>query len=133
MFSAEESMRVFKNCVHAFIKSPFLFCFFNCCKLQRGEVLLLCLMSVHLYYSWRVYQSIYPMASYSILINRRFKHLLIFLYIYICMYIYTLFFIVQVQLSPFPHHHSPHPTHPSIPPLILPLFGFVHGSFIHVP
>ena len=33
----------------------------------------------------------------------------------------------------FPHHHSPHPSHPHFPPLILFLFGFVHVSFIHVP
>ena len=27
----------------------------------------------------------------------------------------------------------PHPTHPHLPPSVLSLFGFVHGSFIHVP
>ena len=35
-----------------------------------------------------------------------------------------------VTISP---HQSSHPSHPHLPPLILPLFGFVHVSFIHVP
>ena len=46
---------------------------------------------------------------------------------------YTSFFqIVQVQLSPFSCHTFPCPTHPHLPTSILPPFGFVHGSFIHV-
>ena len=40
--------------------------------------------------------------------------------------------VVQVQLSPFFSHHSPCPTHPHLPPSILPPFGFVHMSFIHI-
>ena len=41
---------------------------------------------------------------------------------------YFIFVVVQVQLSPFFPHHSPLP-----PPSIWTPFGFVHGSFIHVP
>ena len=36
------------------------------------------------------------------------------------------FIVVQVQLSPFSPHYSPHPSHPHFPPLILPPFCFVH-------
>ena len=45
------------------------------------------------------------------------------------------FIVVQVQLSPFPPSlpTPPQPSHPHFPPLILPLFGFAHGSFIHIP
>ena len=46
---------------------------------------------------------------------------------------FFLFFIaVQVQLSPFSCQHLT-PPHPHVPFSILPPFGFVHGSFIHVP
>ena len=41
--------------------------------------------------------------------------------------------VVQVQLSSFSLHHTPYPTHPCLPPLILLPFGFIHGSFLHVP
>ena len=42
--------------------------------------------------------------------------------------------VVQVQLSPFPPpHHSLHPSHPHVPPSILPSLGFVLVSFTHVP
>ena len=44
-----------------------------------------------------------------------------------------LFIVVQVQMSPFPPHHSPHPSYPYFPPLILTPFGFVYVYFIHVP
>ena len=47
--------------------------------------------------------------------------------------IFTFFIVVQVELSPFSPHHSPYPSHPHFPPLILTPFGFVHVSFIHVP
>ena len=53
--------------------------------------------------------------------------------IYVYVFIFKFFIVVQVQLSPFSHHHSPHLTHPHLSPSILPLFGFVHVSFIHVP
>ena len=45
----------------------------------------------------------------------------------------SFFIVVQVQLSPFFPYPSPPTTQPHLPPLILPLFGFVHESFIHVP
>ena len=51
----------------------------------------------------------------------------------IYLFIFKIFSVVQVQLSPFPHHHSPHHNHPHFLLLILPTFGFVHVSFIHVP
>ena len=35
-----------------------------------------------------------------------------------------------VSISPTTH---PHPSHPHLPPSILPSFGFVQDSFIHVP
>ena len=41
--------------------------------------------------------------------------------------------VVWIRLSPFSYHHFPLPLYPHIPPSILPLFGFIHGSFIHVP
>ena len=58
---------------------------------------------------------------------------LIFLsYRVLLLFTFKLFFIiVQIQLSP--STALPHPTHPHLPPSILPTFGFVHGSFIHVP
>ena len=40
---------------------------------------------------------------------------------------------VQIQLSPFSPTTFPCPTAPHLPPSILPPFGFVHGSSIHVP
>ena len=47
--------------------------------------------------------------------------------------LYFLFIVVQVQLSPFSCHHFP-PPHPPPPPTLNPSpFGFVHGSFTHVP
>ena len=49
--------------------------------------------------------------------------------------IFSLFFffvVVQVQLSPFTFHYSPLPQPSALPILILPPFGFVHVSFIHV-
>ena len=42
------------------------------------------------------------------------------------------FIVVQGQLSPF-SPTSPYPSHPHLPPSILPSFGFVQVSFIHVP
>ena len=42
------------------------------------------------------------------------------------------FIVVHAQLFPFSHHYFP-PSHPHPLLLILPPFGFVHGSFIHVP
>ena len=33
----------------------------------------------------------------------------------------------------FPPNTPPHPSHHHFPPLILPLFAYVHMSFIHVP
>ena len=33
----------------------------------------------------------------------------------------------------FPATTFPHPTHLHLPPSILPHFGFVHGSFMHIP
>ena len=53
-----------------------------------------------------------------------------FLYFFIAI---ISFILVQVQLSPFSFHHFPQPTHPHLPPSILPCFGFVLGSFIQVP
>ena len=46
---------------------------------------------------------------------------------------FSFFIVVQVRLSPFPPTAPPTPRHPHLPPSILPLFGFVHVSFIHVP
>ena len=43
------------------------------------------------------------------------------------------FIVVDVQLFPSLPYYSPHPSHPHFPPLTLPLFGFAHVSFIHVP
>ena len=40
------------------------------------------------------------------------------------------FIVVQIQLSAFSPAHT---SHPHLPPLIPPPFGFVHVSFIHVP
>ena len=41
----------------------------------------------------------------------------------------SFFVVVQVQLSPF-LPHSPDPSHPHLPPMILPPLGFVHVSFL---
>ena len=47
-------------------------------------------------------------------------------------YFFLHFFIVQVQLSPFCSHYCLQLSHPHFPPLILPLFDFVHVTFIYV-
>ena len=44
---------------------------------------------------------------------------------------FILFIVVRVQLSPFSHHYLPPPPPP--PTFDPSPFGFVHGSFIHVP
>ena len=47
--------------------------------------------------------------------------------------LFIYFIVVQVQLSPFPPHHTLSP-HPFPPATLEPTpFGFVHVSFIHVP
>ena len=44
------------------------------------------------------------------------------------------FLLFKYSCLHFPHHHSCLIPHPHLPPTILPPpFGFVHGSFIHVP
>ena len=45
----------------------------------------------------------------------------------------VIFIVGHVQLSPIFPHHSSQPQ-PSPPPTLDPTrFGFVHGTFIHVP
>ena len=46
---------------------------------------------------------------------------------------YVFFVVVQVQLSALPPTTPHHPSHPYLLPLLLPLFGFAHVSFIVVP
>ena len=46
-------------------------------------------------------------------------------YIFLKILFFYFFIIVQVQSPPFSPHHSLDPSHPHIPPLILPPFGFV--------
>ena len=57
----------------------------------------------------------------------------IFFFTWITILFSHFFYCVQVQLSPFPPTTASHPRDPYLPPLILPSFGFVHVSFIHVP
>ena len=47
--------------------------------------------------------------------------------------IFLFVIVIQAQLSPFSPHNSALPHQCHFPPSILPHFGFVHGSFIHVP
>ena len=60
----------------------------------------------------------------------------------LCFYLYIfliLFYFFHILLSfkysclRFPPTTLPYPNHPHFPPLLLPSFGFVHVSFIHVP
>ena len=57
----------------------------------------------------------------------------VLLLLLLCFNVNMVFFIVQVELSPFSHHHFPHPSHPHLRPLIPPSLGLVPVSFVDVP
>ena len=88
-------------------------------------------------------------------------HMCVCLYLYMCMHTYVsckvritfpsyLFYIKDLKIGVFygllffyccsstvvsisPTTTPPHPTHPHLPPVILPHFGFVHVSFLYIP
>ena len=49
------------------------------------------------------------------------------------LYIYMLLLLFKYSCLHFPTITFLCPTHPHLPPLIIPPSGFVHGSFVHVP
>ena len=58
-----------------------------------------------------------------------------YLFLFLFCVIFVTFFLLLCKYScfHFPTITPPYPSHPHFPPLILPLFGFVHVSFIYVP
>ena len=64
------------------------------------------------------------------LLNNLVSYSLCLLFIYLFIYLFII--VVQLQLSPFPPSPPSRPIHTHLLPSILPRFGFVHCSFIHV-
>ena len=60
------------------------------------------------------------------------KALLFFSAVVLYFFLHIFFIVVQVQLSPFPHHHSPLPQTFPLPTLDPAPLWFCHVSFTHV-
>ena len=70
---------------------------------------------------------------YEYRVIRVFKKMLLLDLMFLFFFYFIIFLLFKYSCLHFTPTIPHHPSHPCFPPLILPHFGFVHVSFIHVP